>query len=227
MNSTASAELISAASTPASVRAPTIGGRSTASSVGSARSACGRSGCSTRATMPSMAGQIANSINPTALIADADAHGACAFGAVGLLHQARRDDERRHQQRERRQRVAWRSGERRERRRHAGGVCKPAPPADHRQGEQQREREAGELDRQLDEVHPCRAEQAAGDEVDEHDAAGGDGPHPARPVEHDLQDRRRSQQLAGKDGQRHEPDEDAGRPHASSGRSATPGNRRR
>ena len=38
MNSTASAELISAASTPASVSAPMIGGKSTASSVGNARS---------------------------------------------------------------------------------------------------------------------------------------------------------------------------------------------
>ena len=107
--------------------------------------------------------------------------------------------------------VARRPRERHERRRHALAVARPLHPPTTARAKSSGERKPREFHRQLHQVDPGRAEQAAGDEVDEHDAAGGDGPDPSRPVEHDLQNRRGAQQLPGQDRQRHEPDDDAGR----------------
>ena len=134
-----------------------------------------------------------------------------ALGTVGLLHQARRDDESRHEQRS--VDSQWPGGpvKRHERCRHVRAAASPLQPPTIASANSTASGKPRELHRQLHEVHPRRAEQAAGDKVDEHDATGGDRANPSRPVEHHLQNRRGAKELPGQDRQRHEPDEDAGR----------------
>ena len=82
--------------------------------------------------------------------------------------------------------------------------AKSADPLEH---ERYRDREAGELHRQLNHVHPCRGQQAAGREVGRDHQTADHASLPGRHAGDDLEDHAHREQLSGEDEQRADPQE--------------------